>query len=109
MAEMGEREQAVAELKALVRVPGALKIITEHPRPAAEREGLTMANPGYYVLHDVERIEGPDAKGQYRALSEEYDYAEMGVREGKGRDACVAYPEVLIRRLQQWRTEADRP
>lgn len=109
MAELSEREQALAELKALLRVPGALRIITNHPAPEGDRpEGATPYTPGYFVMHPVERLEGPDAKGQYRAYSAEYDLSEMGRREGRGRDVTVGYPEALIRRLQQWRTEAAR-
>lgn len=109
---------ALAELEALVKVPGALKIITsevipsmrldrkdarspvdpatiraivDDPNDPRGSETAVLASPSTFVCHDVIRIEPDPAKdGAYRAYSVEGDWT-------------LGYPEALIRRLRQWR------
>lgn len=97
-----DRDVAIAQLEALVKVPGALKIITNvhrcqkamHPRlkgfSAKKCDAFKpdVRHPGHFVVHDVIRIEGPNAQGQYTAFSAEGDY-------------CIGQPEALLKRLQE--------
>lgn len=86
---MDDHEQAANELAALVKVPGALKIITanEHPKPPA---GLDHTHPAYFVQHDVVRIEPVEHRGTLRA------YSAVG-------DWCEGKPAPLLARLRKWR------
>ena len=91
---------AVKTLKSLSEIPGFLKVITsEHlcgsPDPKTEEElaacnayRFKLRDHRHFVVHDVVSIEGPDAKGRYRAYTEEGDY-------------CEGYPEDLIPRLSE--------
>jgi hypothetical protein len=90
---MNERELAIAQLEALARVPGALRIITNQPDPAGT--GQDDVDPAHWIMHDVVRLEGPNHRGQYTAHSLEGDW-------------CQGQPEALLARLQQWRTEQGR-
>lgn len=82
-------DTTLAELKALVAVPGALKIITsEIDKKAGKNPDLTR--PSSFVLHDVVSLEGPDPRGRYVAYSKEGDWTS-------------GYPGALLSRLRQWR------
>ena len=111
---MDEQELALAELEALVKVPGALKIITSEIRPELRQdpddprspvredvapeggeEGFVRADellrsPATFVLHDVTRLEASAHLGMVRAHSAEGDWTE-------GR------PTALLKRLREWR------
>ncbi len=55
-------ELAIAQLKALLKVPGALRVITAERSKVAEKElqargGNPLADPRAYVVHDVVRVE----------------------------------------------------
>lgn len=109
---MDENEQAVLELKALAKVPGALRIITNEPDPDRPADA-TMRTPQYFKIRPVVKLEGPNHRGQYTALSEEYEATRTDLVEGKAvertvttRDNCTGQPAALLTRLQQWRTEA---
>ena len=82
------QQRAMAQLKALSNVPGALKIITNVPDPKAPAH-LTPVHPHYYVAHDVERLEGPDGQGLVWAISHEGD-------------RCGGYAHQLLGRLTQY-------
>lgn len=107
---MDEDVLAVAQLKALAKVPGALRIITnEHAcgggmlgediaaceafSEGTDENGrpLDLKNQRHFVLHDVVRIEGPNHRGQYTAYS-----------DPKHRDYCEGRPAALLRRLTEW-------
>lgn len=106
-----DRELAIAQLKALVTVPGALKIITAMIAPEYRVDkkdaaspavpGTNLNDPSSFVLHDVARIEGPNHRGQYTAYSEEYE-TERGT---VGADECTGQPEALLKRLQDWQRQ----
>lgn len=87
---MDEQEQAAAELAALAKVKGALKIITSAPAPTNLRAGLPTSSPHYFVQHDVVRIVPIEQRGTLRAYSAEGDW-------------CEAQPAVLLTRLREWR------
>lgn len=95
---------ALQTLYALLRVPGALRIITSeirpeyredpsnprallHPNVEANDPGI-LKRPESMVIHDVVRIE-PVKDGRYRAYSAE-------------RDWCEGPPAALLKRLQEW-------
>jgi hypothetical protein len=82
--------QAVRELKALTKVPGALKVITAET--AASAYLVAEGAVAHFVCHDVVRIEGPDDRGRYTAHTAEGD-------------TCTGYPAALLRRLRQASTE----
>ena|SRR3990172_9697400 len=108
------REGATKRLLALAETPGNLRVITSehacqgtrwnaetdergtaaHPdRPEfdqalCENFEHPLTNPAHFVCHDVVRLEGPDAKGRYRAWTAEGDYT-------------YGYPEALLVRLTQ--------
>lgn len=98
-----DRELALAQLRALVQVPGALKIITNehacgggtHPDSPGFDTRVCAAyqhdlySPRHFVLRDVVALDGPDAQGRYYARS-------------AGGDWTRGYPEALVRRLQEW-------
>lgn len=105
-----DRDLAIAQLEALTKIPGGLKVITNEVRPdlradatdpnsplrEAVVDGVDLARrPDSYVLHDVTRIElaggAPGEGGQYVAYTAEGDY-------------CQGQPEALLVRLQEWRT-----
>jgi hypothetical protein len=97
--ETGE-DTTVAELKALIQIPGALKIITNEVQPelrqdrqdprSAPADDVDLRDPQAFVCHNVVELEGPDDRGRYRARSAEGDWT-------------VGYPEQLLSRLRQWR------
>lgn len=100
---MDDREQAITELEALAKVPGALKIITSEVHPdyredkkdpkSPPKDGVDVGRPAVFVQHDVVKIEpkpGPNPGGQLRAWSDEGDY-------------CEGQPEALLTRLREWR------
>ena len=80
-----DNAQATKELKVLLDVGGALRIITsEHacgsptPTTAVERKRCDTyehpkTHPAHFVIHDVVRLEAID-RGYVRAWSEEGDY-----------------------------------
>lgn len=106
-----DRDLAIAQLEALLKVPGSLKVITNEvqPRLRADRKDARSAfdaealsadpdlatKPGSFVQHAVTRIEpAPGAageNGQHVAYTDEGDY-------------CQGQPEALLVRLQEWRT-----
>ena len=92
-----DSEQAIAQLKALIEVPGALKIITNEPRPIEAQKALwggeesafvpfPLSDPRAFVCHDVTRLEGRNEKG----------YVAAHTAEG---DVCIGSPEALLPRL----------
>jgi hypothetical protein len=105
-----DRNLAIAQLEALLKVPGSLKVITNEvqPRLRADRkdarspfdaEALSAdpdlpKKPGSFVLHAVTRIEPASGvageNGQYVAYTDEGD-------------DCRGQPEALLVRLQEWR------
>lgn len=66
------QKNAMAQLKALAAVPGALLIITNEPDPKAPP--VLPQHPHYWVAHAVTRIEGPDHNGNVWAYSKEGDH-----------------------------------
>ncbi|RJQ04810.1 MAG: hypothetical protein C4551_10040 [Bacillota bacterium] len=100
-----DEQLAVAQLEALVKVPGSLKVITNEVRPDLRkdpadprspiRDDVLEADPaalkkvGTFVLHDVVRLEGPTHRGTYVASTAEGDW-------------CEGYPADLLKRLQEW-------
>lgn len=98
---MDAREQAIIELQALVQVPGALRIITNIPDPDGAE--LPVQDPRHWVQHPVERLDGPNAKGLYTAVSGEYNAAEYGYNDRLTHDECTGQPEALLMRLREWR------
>lgn len=110
-----DRDLAITQLRVLAAVPGALKIITNMLKPAfradpdnwdsGPRVGVTaedMTNPEVYLCHDVVGITGPDHRGRFMAVSAAYETPRGTVAP----DRTIAQPEVLLDRLQHWRTEA---
>lgn len=107
MGDMSTHDLAVAQLNALVVIPGALRIITSEIKPELRqdpddirsrvREDAEAEDPDIlkrvhtYVLHNVVRIEEPeDDRLIYSAWSDEGD-------------SCAGRPEALLTRLQEWR------
>jgi len=87
---MEQDDTAVAELEALLAIPGALKIITNEPNPDAP-DNADLRLPSSFVCHDVTGITGPDERGRYLASSAEGDWT-------------LGYPSALLSRLRQWRS-----
>lgn len=98
-----DQELAVAQLKALAKVPGSLKVITAMVRPdlradaddprsplAPKHDPELLKRPETMVLHDVVKIEGPDEHGHVTAHTAEGDYTQ-------GQAVAV------LKRLQEWR------
>lgn len=82
-----ENDYALNELIALVKIPGALKVITGIPS-----ENATFLGPWHpygYILNDVIKIKGPDQKGRYRAITAEKDF-------------CIGKPIDLLQRLTEY-------
>lgn len=106
-----DRDQAIAQLEALLTVPGALKVITNEVQPALRADKTDPRSPfredvladapnaaksaASFVCHDVVRLEeargAAGENGQYVAYTAEGDY-------------CQGQPEALLVRLQEWRT-----
>lgn len=100
---------ALAQLEALVAVPGALKIITGQIRPELRlsetdprspiRPELAAADPDIltrrrvYIWHDAARLERDAERGRVRVYSAEGDFTE-------GRPAAV------LARLTEWQLDA---
>jgi hypothetical protein len=83
-------DTTVAELDALVKIPGALKIITSEVKAKLPKNAdLTL--PSSFVCHDVVELAGPDDRGRYVAYSAEGDWT-------------MGYPTALLSRLRQWRS-----
>ena len=112
------RQMAVATLGALAAVPGALHIITNIPserqrrwRHGGAHPDSPLASPRFrnnplgdhrmWVIHPVERIDGPNHRGQYTAYSVEYDAADYGFPARRTRDECTGQPEALLSRLTE--------
>lgn len=99
---MDEQEQARQELEALVKVPGALRVITNEVVPELRqdmkdatspiREGkeALLLQPDTFVIHHVTRLEAVEHRGTLRAHTDEGDWTE-------GR------PAALLKRLREWR------
>lgn len=97
---MEEDKQAITELEALAKVPGALMIITSEIVPqfrrskddpsSAPKEGAALAVATTFVQHAVTRLEVIEHRGTIRAYSDEGDWTE-------GR------PVALLRRLREHR------
>lgn len=100
-----DEKLALAQLRGLVAIPGALKVITaehrcgipsEHVGPVGAVEEAQcfaypqpVSSPRHYVIHDVVRLEGPNEQGRCRALTAEGDW-------------CAGRPAALLKRLQEW-------
>lgn len=92
-------DAALAKLNELAG-SGQLKIITNIPNPDAGHDD--NAKPSYFVLHDVESIEGPFANGTYRAVSVEYAAPGGTARDGEMvRDFTQGRPSALLKRLTE--------
>ena len=102
MAKRGaEDDTTVAEMEALIKIPGALRIITNEIQPELRQdkknpsslpnEGVDLRDPAVYVQHHVTGIEGPDDRGRYIATAEEGSWV-------------TGYPDALLARLRQWRS-----
>lgn len=101
---MDEEQQVRQELAALVKVPGALKIITSEVQPHLRvdpKDAKSLLNEkkhdpdilkavSTFVLHDVVRLEEIEHRGVIRAWSAEGDWTE-----GK--------PGPLLKRLREHR------
>ena len=103
--------EAIERLRALLAVPGTLRIISSEVRPELRGDALDPRSdfapgvlaidpdapkrPGSFVCRDVARIEGPNAHGRYVAFTAPYDTA------GKSgtRDWCEGAAVALLRRL----------
>lgn len=93
-----DRELAIAQLEALATVPGALRVITAEVQPALRetkrdprspaRADVDLTRPASFVCHDVVAVQGPDARGRYRAVTAEGDF-------------CEGQPAALLRRLTE--------
>lgn len=106
---MAEESAHLKRLRALLD-NDKLKIITcehacgggKHPDFAGFNTATCAAfkfpvtNPRHFVIHDVVKVE-EGAKNKCRAYSAE----EFG-------DICIGLPDALIKRLQQWSTEAKK-
>lgn len=91
--------RVVEEMEALVKIPGALKIITNEVRPelrvergnprAPAKDGVDLRDPRSFVVHDVVRIEPyPPKPGAWAAISEQGDIT-------------IGYPMDLLNRLRE--------
>lgn len=90
---------AMDQLKALLTVPGALKIITNEPI-SNPPEGLLPQHPHFWVASDVVRIEGPDHNGNVTAFAAKDPYT--------GRtDRCKGHAHALLGRLTQYNRAAE--
>jgi hypothetical protein len=83
--------RAMDQLKALLPIPGALKIITNMPDP--DGEVLGPRHPAFWICHDVETLEGPDHLGNITATS--FPYGD------NKRDYCKGNALALLGRLTQ--------
>lgn len=84
-----DAQAALAELRALAKIKGRLKIITNER--ADKRATADLSKPSSFVLHDVVRVEpSPSKAGTYQAFSAEGDWT-------------WGYPAALVRRLSEWR------
>lgn len=96
------RAQAIAELEALVKLPGSLKIITNIPDPAGA--DLPTEHPKHNVHHDVVEIaEWENHNGQYIARSAEYNAKDYGYDDRMTFDYITGQPDALLVRLREWR------
>lgn len=97
------QEHALAQLRALAGVPGALKVITAEIQPHlrankndprsplhGRHDESLLLSPDTMVCHDVTEVEGPDDRGRVTAHTAEGDW-------------CSGLPAALLRRLQEWR------
>jgi hypothetical protein len=97
-------DEALAQLKALLAVSGALKVITnEHACGAGKHPALAgfdakkceaaqkvrpLFDVRHFVLHNVTAIEGPDKKGRVYARTKEGDY-------------CYGEPSAVLARVTE--------
>ncbi len=97
-------EQALAQLHALLAVPGALKIITNEVQPDLRQDPTDPASPirddavtadpnalkkiPTFVLHDAIMLEGPNHRGQVAVHSAEGDWTQ-------------GQPSAVLRRLTE--------
>lgn len=98
-ASVDVEEQSLTELRALLKVPGSLKIITNIPHP----DGGDPTAPSSWVQHDVDRIEGPDDRGRVSAYSVRYNAADHGYNDRETEDMCRGMPSALLSRLREHR------
>lgn len=119
-------ELAVAQLKALLKVPGALRIITNEVRPELRRDPGDANSPLDPAKLDAVPGEPEDAKdaarealrvGTYLRRPSTFVIHDVVRLEGpndKGQytawtaegDACMGQPEALLARLQEANREA---
>lgn len=96
-----DQDLALAQLRALAKVRGALRIVTAEIRPdlrvsakdraAGLKKGLDddlLKRVDTFVLHDVVGLDGPDERGRLRARSAEGDWT-------------LGYPADLLARLTE--------
>ena len=96
-----DEDTTVAELNALMQIPGALRIITNEVKPELRQDrddprslpsdGTDLRDPNVFVQQHVTEVEGPDDKGRYLARSEDGAWV-------------TGYPDALLSRLRQWRS-----
>lgn len=89
-----QNKRAMEQIKALLTVPGALKIITNEPM-GNPPNGLLPKHPHYWVAQNVTRIEGPDHKGVVTAMGED------------GKTYCQGHAWALLGRLTQYDRAAE--
>jgi hypothetical protein len=92
------QQNAVDRLERLLKTGGELFIITgevhpDHRQDKADprspaKEGVNLALHSAYVVHEVVRLEGPDARGRMVAYSAEGDWT-------------AGMPEALLDRLRE--------
>lgn len=99
---MPDDSTALLELRALLEVPDALRLITNehacgagvHPdippfdAEVCARYEFPLTDPRHFVIHSVVAIEGPNHKGQITASTAEGDY-------------CTGQPSAVLARLQE--------
>ena len=106
---MPDNDKSLEELQALLKIPGARRVITnahacgpdgqdgasyiprtEEELADCEAHELPLTHPHHFVCHDVVRLEGPNEKGQVTAYTAEGDW-------------CSGQPDALLRRLREAR------
>lgn len=86
-----DQDLAIAQLRALAKIGGALKVVTHEIQPhlradrrdprshvadrALDEDPLVLRNPRNMVCHDVAKLEGPDDEGMVTVRTAEGDWA----------------------------------